>query len=258
MRWFITGGAGFIGCNAATRLSRDGHEVVVFDNLARKGTNLNARSLSHQPGVRLHKGDVRNYEALCRALRGEGPCDVVLHLAGQVAVTASVVDPRTDFESNALGTFNVCEAVRNYARDAIFLNASTNKVYGPMEDLMIVERDGRYAYADTPWGVSEKRPVDFHTPYGCSKGAADQYVCNWARIYDLQIVNFRQFCIYGTRQFGVEDQGWVAWFIIAAARTLLTDDPRDCLVQFNVAHGSAAGFQGKSMAQAASVTKIIP
>ena len=143
--------------------------------------------------------------------------DAVLHLAGQVAVTTSVADPRADFEINALGTFNVLEAVRTAAggRPAV-LYSSTNKVYGNLEHVRVVERDGRYAYEDRPVGVDEAEPLDFHSPYGCSKGAGDQYVRDYARIYGLKTVVFRQSCIYGTRQFGIEDQGWIAWFCVAA------------------------------------------
>ena len=141
--------------------------------------------------------------------------DVVLHLAGQVAVTQSVVDPREDFESNALGTFNLLEAVRHGAPGAAVLYASTNKVYGGMEDVGIVRAGDRYAYADYPHGIPESFPLDFHSPYGCSKGAGDQYMRDYARIYGLRTLVLRQSCIYGRRQFGVEDQGWVAHFVIA-------------------------------------------
>jgi CDP-paratose 2-epimerase len=133
-----------------------------------------------------------------------------------VAVTSSVVDPREDFEINVLGTFNVLEAVRRHRPEAFVIYASTNKVYGKMDDVGVVERDGRYAYDGLDGGVSEMRPLDFHSPYGCSKGAADQYVLDYARIYGMRTAAFRQSCIYGPRQFGVEDQGWVAWFIIAS------------------------------------------
>jgi CDP-paratose 2-epimerase len=137
-------------------------------------------------------------------------------MASQVAVTTSVVDPRTDFEINALGTFNVLEAVRAAAPGAVVFYASTNKVYGGMEDVAVVEEATRYHYRDLPGGVPESQTLDFHSPYGCSKGAGDQYVRDYARIYGLRTVVFRQSCIYGTRQFGVEDQGWVAHFCIAA------------------------------------------
>jgi CDP-paratose 2-epimerase len=137
-------------------------------------------------------------------------------LAGQVAVTTSVTDPRHDFESNALGTFNALEAARLSERSPLFIYASTNKVYGGMEDVPIVEQGTRWRYADLELGCTEQQPLDFHSPYGCSKGAGDQYVRDYARIYDLPTVVMRQSCIYGPRQFGVEDQGWLAWMIIAA------------------------------------------
>jgi CDP-paratose 2-epimerase len=139
-----------------------------------------------------------------------------VHLAAQVAVTTSVMKPREDFEINALGTFNVLEAARASGRKPIFVYSSTNKVYGGMDDVRIAENDDRYYYADFPNGISEERILDFHSPYGCSKGCGDQYVRDYARIYGLRTVVMRQSCIYGTRQFGVEDQGWVAWFVIAA------------------------------------------
>jgi CDP-paratose 2-epimerase len=141
---------------------------------------------------------------------------VIVHLAGQVAVTTSVVKPREDFETNALGTFNALEAARLNERKPIFLYASTNKVYGGMEDVRVVERATRWEYESLPFGAPETQPLDFHSPYGCSKGAGDQYVRDYYRIYDLPTVVFRQSCIYGPRQFGVEDQGWVAWMIIGA------------------------------------------
>jgi CDP-paratose 2-epimerase len=144
------------------------------------------------------------------------PADVVYHLAAQVAVTTSVTDPRPDFEINALGAFNALEAARLGGKQPVFIFTSTNKVYGGMEDAVIVEQPTRYAYRDLPQGVDESRNLDFHSPYGCSKGAADQYVRDYARIYGIRSVVFRMSCIYGPRQFGNEDQGWVAHFIIAA------------------------------------------
>jgi CDP-paratose 2-epimerase len=142
--------------------------------------------------------------------------DVIVHLASQVAVTTSVTHPREDFEINALGTFNVLEAARLNERKPVILYSSTNKVYGGMEDVKVVEDDTRWRYADLPLGCPETQPLDFHSPYGCSKGTGDQYVRDYSRIYDLPTVVLRQSCIYGPRQFGVEDQGWVAWMIIAA------------------------------------------
>jgi CDP-paratose 2-epimerase len=158
-------------------------------------------------------GDVADSALLTEAAQD---ADVIVHLAGQVAVTTSVTNPREDFEANALGTFNALEAARASGRDPIFVYASTNKVYGEMEEVPLAEDPTRYRYADLEYGCPETQPLDFHSPYGCSKGTGDQYVRDYARIYDLRSVVFRQSCIYGPRQFGIEDQGWVAWFVIAA------------------------------------------
>lgn len=210
----ITGGAGFIGVNSADAFIRQGDKVTIFDNYSRKGTRENARWLKEtHPEAQVIEGDVRNLAELEKAMKGQ---DVVLHLAGQVAVTTSVTDPREDFEINALGSFNVLEAARKMEKAPILLYSSTNKVYGGMEEMNVIERNGRWDYENLPGGVPETQPLDFHSPYGCSKGAADQYFHDYARIYGLRTVVFRQSCIYGTRQFGVEDQGWVAWFAIAA------------------------------------------
>ena len=217
MKIFITGGAGFIGCNSADHFLQQGHTVTVYDNLSRKGTPNNLSWLQGRHGDQLNfiSGDIRDYDPLCQAISG---ADVVLHLAGQVAVTTSVRNPREDFEINALGTFNVLEATRNYAPQATLIYASTNKVYGGMESVQIIDAGDHYAYDGLPFGVSESAPLDFHSPYGCSKGAGDQYAIDYARIYGLKTVAMRQSCIYGQRQFGVEDQGWVAHFVIAVVK----------------------------------------
>ncbi|MBN2370400.1 MAG: NAD-dependent epimerase/dehydratase family protein [Vicinamibacteria bacterium] len=217
MRYLITGGAGFIGSNAAARCAREGHEVLVLDNLSRFGSDVNAAWLSADHGVVVDRTNLCDASAVRGAVRDFAP-DAVIHCAGQVAVTTSILDPRRDFEENALGTFNVLEALRIEAPGAILVHASTNKVYGGMEDERIELRDGRWAYASLPHGCSEERNLDFHSPYGCSKGAADQYVRDYARIYGLRTVVLRQSCIYGYRQFGIEDQGWVAWFTIQSVR----------------------------------------
>jgi len=214
MRFLITGGAGFIGSNLTQALLADGETVTLFDNLSRPGSLHNLAWLRQTYGnsVRLLEEDVRNPQSLQLAIRD---IDVVVHLAAQVAVTTSVAAPREDFEINALGTINVLEAARAAATPPIVLFASTNKVYGGMEDLALVEEATRHRFRDIA-GISETQPLDFHSPYGCSKGAADQYVRDYARIYGLRTVVLRQSCIYGPRQFGVEDQGWLAHFIIAA------------------------------------------
>jgi CDP-paratose 2-epimerase len=216
VKYLVTGGAGFIGCNAAQRWMRQGHEVVVLDDLSRRGADRNLSWLQTQGRFVFERIDIRDARALDAAVQRHRDTDVVLHLAAQVAVTTSVTEPRHDFEVNALGTFNLLESVRRYAPLAAFLYASTNKVYGGLHQESVVLRDGRHAFADRPEGIGEDTPLDFHSPYGCSKGAADQYVRDYARIYGLRTVSFRQSCIYGWRQFGVEDQGWVAWFTIAA------------------------------------------
>ena len=213
MRYLITGGAGFIGVNAAAHYAQQGHSVTVFDNLSRKGTEDNLEWLCREyPAVRAVTADVRTDLKILATEAAQ--CDVLLHLAAQVAVTTSVTDPRTDFEINALGAFNVLEAARRAARPPIVLYSSTNKVYGGMEDVAVVEDANRYRYATLPHGASEDRVLDFHSPYGCSKGAADQYVRDYARIYGMRTVVLRQSCIYGPHQFGIEDQGWIAWFTL--------------------------------------------
>lgn len=216
MHYLITGGAGFIGSNYVFRLLQRGEQVTIYDNLSRPGVRRNLEWLRQNFGERsfnLIVGDVRDAALLTAAARH---ADVIVHLAGQVAVTTSVGHPREDFEANALGTFNALEAARFSERDPIFIYASTNKVYGGMEDVPVIEKETRWDYLNLPYGCPETQPLDFHSPYGCSKGTGDQYVRDYARIYGLRSVVFRQSCIYGPRQFGIEDQGWVAWFVIAA------------------------------------------
>jgi CDP-paratose 2-epimerase len=214
--YLVTGGAGFIGSNYVHRLAQRGERVTVFDNLSRRGAEANLAWLRASVGddaFRFVHGDVRN-AALLTTLTID--VDVVVHLASQVAVTTSVQRPREDIQINTMGTFNVLEAARFSPNRPLVIYASTNKVYGSMEGLIVEEGATRYRYRDYPEGIPETYPLDFHSPYGCSKGAGDQYVRDYARIYDLPTVVFRQSCIYGPRQFGIEDQGWVAWFIIAA------------------------------------------
>lgn len=216
LNYLITGGAGFIGSNYVNRLLKRGEKVRIFDNLSRHNTDKNIAWLNQGYGPDAYefiKADVRDFTALSTAVEN---IDVIVHFAGQVAVTTSVNDPMNDFEVNALGTMNVLEAARLSGQNPMVLYSSTNKVYGGMDDVVVVEGKTAYAYQDYPEGISEAHPLDFHSPYGCSKGAADQYVRDYARIYDLPTVVMRQSCIYGPRQFGIEDQGWVAWFIIAA------------------------------------------
>jgi CDP-paratose 2-epimerase len=197
-RALITGGAGFLGVNAALHLIKDGWHVTLLDNLSRPGTERNLKwILTRFPNrTTFVKEDVRNAAALADHVRNQ---DAVLHLAAQVAVTTSLVDPDTDFDVNARGTLNLLEAVRRHNHDAPFVFASTNKVYGKLDH-------GNSACKET-------QPLDFHSPYGCSKGAADQYVRDYGRVFDMNTVVLRQSCIYGAHQYGTEDQGWVAHFV---------------------------------------------
>lgn len=215
MKVIITGGAGFIGSNAASRYLNRGDEVVVIDDLSRPGSEPNLEWLRQQGKLKFLPFDLRNARQMERVFAEHSDAGLILHLAGQVAVTTSVIDPRADFEANALGTFNVLEAIRLAHIKAPVIYSSTNKVYGGMEEVIVVERDNHYAYAELPYGVSEAQGIDFHSPYGCSKGSGEQYVRDYYRIYGLNTVVFRQSCIYGYRQWGLEDQGWIAWFMIA-------------------------------------------
>jgi CDP-paratose 2-epimerase len=214
MRTVVTGGAGFMGSQLARHLAAGGHTCVVLDNLSRPGVGANLDWLLERTAGRVTfvQGDVRDPAAVRAALDG---ADAVFHLAAQTAVTTSVTDPAADFHINAGGTLNVLEAARTSPRRPRVIFASTNKVYGDLDGLDVVEESDRYALGD-PLGVSEARPLEFHTPYGCSKGAGDQYVQDYGRVYGMRTAVLRMSCIYGPHQFGTEDQGWVAHFVIAA------------------------------------------
>jgi CDP-paratose 2-epimerase len=215
----ITGGAGFIGTNLVHRLLRAGRQVRIFDNLSRPGAEHNLRWLRSIYGSRLQvqQGDVRSAAELRLALADTG---IVFHLAAQVAVTASLVDPREDFAVNAAGTLNLLELIRETSRRIGVIFTSTNKVYGPLEDLPLAALSTRYNPINETPGIDEARPLSFRSPYGCSKGAADQYVLDYARGYAVNAAVFRMSCIYGPHQYGTEDQGWVAHFLIRAAHDL--------------------------------------
>lgn len=214
MRVLITGGAGFIGSNLARFFAADGHDVRVMDDLSRHGTEANLdqlMSLGHP--LEFIQADVREFDKCVLAVQD---VDLVLHLAAQVAVTTSVTAPRHDFEVNLLGTLNILEAIRSLERKPMLIYTSTNKVYGKMDQIPICERGNRWEYDDLPFGNPESTPLDFYSPYGCSKGGADQYVHDYGRIYGIDTVVFRMSCIYGPGQMGCEDQGWVAYFLIQA------------------------------------------
>jgi CDP-paratose 2-epimerase len=214
----ITGGAGFIGTNLADRLLSGGQRVLIFDNLSRTGVRNNLQWLQSQyaDNLEVQIADVRDADAVSQAVER---ADNIYHFAAQVAVTTSLDDPLQDFEINARGTLNVLEAMRRRRRAPTLVMTSTNKVYGALDDVELTRQAQRYIPVSTELrnkGISESRSLDFHSPYGCSKGAADQYVLDYARSYGLPAVVFRMSCIYGPHQFGNEDQGWVAHFVIRA------------------------------------------
>jgi CDP-paratose 2-epimerase len=211
--YLVTGGAGFIGSNYVHRLLSRGERVVAFDDLSRPGVRANLEWLRQAGGdLEVVVADVCDAAALEHAASG---ADVIVHLAGQTAVTTSLREPLADFRANALGTMHVLEAARRSPRAPIVLYASTNKVYGSLEGVDVVEEDTRYAFRDLPHGVPEAHPLDFHSPYACSKGAGDQYARDYFRIYGVRTVVLRQSCVYGPRQMGATDQGWLAWFMAA-------------------------------------------
>lgn len=216
---FITGGAGFIGSNLAKYHLDHGDKVLVFDNLSRSGTELNLswlKKIFKQKGNFIFvKGDIRELSQIKKHI---GKSDIIYHMAAQVAVTTSLEKPEDDFEINARGTLNMLEAYRLKCPNASFVYASTNKVYGGLPDVECVKKSKRYVFALKKYkeGISENRSLDFHSPYGCSKGAGDQYVRDYGRVYGLKTIVFRQSCIYGPRQFGNEDQGWVMHFVRCA------------------------------------------
>lgn len=223
MSILVTGGAGFVGSHVATYYARKGNQVICYDNLSRADllkrsvdTMYNWNYLKNFPNVKMINGDLRNPDKLKETVKDVG---AIIHTAAQTAVTTSVQDPKVDFEVNALGTFNVLEAARLSNSDLAIIYCSTNKVYGNnINKIRVLEKKTRYAFEDKfKDGVPETFPIDLceHTPYGCSKLAADLYVQDYAHLYGLKTAVFRMSCIYGARQFGVEDQGWVAWFSIA-------------------------------------------
>ena len=210
----IIGGAGFIGSNCAEYFHKKGWSVYIFDNLSRKGTQINLSRI--QKKIRkFFRGDIKIFDSINNILKKLKP-DVVIHAAGQVAVTTSIINPRYDFEDNLLGTFNILESLRINDLKSKLIYTSTNKVYGALENIPLKKNEYRYDFLNLKKGINEKSNLDFHSPYGCSKGAADQYVNDYSRIFKIDSYVLRQSCIYGQNQFGIEDQGWVAWFLIAS------------------------------------------
>lgn len=208
----ITGGAGFIGANLAHQLMHQGETVIVYDNLSRPGSDQNLRWLAdeHAERLKICVNDIRNYNTVKEVVAN---VKVVFHLAAQVAVTTSIENPLYDFDVNVKGTLNILEAIRTNRNHPPVIMTSTNKVYGSLPDISLEKKNNRYSIKTNESfekGIDELRPMDFKSPYGCSKGAADQYVLDYTNTYDMETVVFRMSCIYGPHQYGNEDQGWVA------------------------------------------------
>lgn len=218
MKYLITGGCGFVGSNLASEVLAKGEELYVFDNLYREGAYKNLEWLKSKGDFKFIHADIRNWNDVENVIKSIKP-DVIFHLAGQVAMTTSVENPRMDFEVNALGSLNILESVRKYSPDSIVIYSSTNKVYGDLEHLNYEETETRYVAVDYPNGFDENLKLDFHSPYGCSKGAADQYMLDYARMFGLKTVVFRHSSIFGGRQFSTYDQGWIGWFCQKALET---------------------------------------
>ena len=218
MKFLIFGGCGFLGSNLASEVLKLGHDLAIYDNLSRLGSENNKLWLQTLGKFVMFENDVRDADKVAQVVKEFKP-DVIFHTAGQVAMTKSLENPRNDFEINALGTFNVLEAVRLHSPDSALFFSSTNKVYGDLEQFHYKETPTRYICEEFPSGFPESLPLDFRTPYGCSKGAADQYIKDYALCYGLKTVVFRHSSIFGGRQFSTFDQGWIGWFVKQAVDT---------------------------------------
>ena len=215
MRLLINGGCGFLGSNLAYKAIQDEHDLYIIDNLSRLGSESNYKWLIETGDFAFYKEDIRDSEKVESLIKEIKP-DVIFHLAGQVAMTTSIEDPRADFNINTGGTLNVLEAVRKHSPESMIFYSSTNKVYGDLEWVEYKETESRYIAEDYPNGFDEKTPLDFRSPYGCSKGSADQYILDYSRIFNLRTVVFRHSSMFGGRQFSTYDQGWIGWFCLKA------------------------------------------
>jgi len=247
MKLLITGGCGFLGSNLAAHAQKRGDDLIVFDNLYRQGSTANLMWLQQQGKFRFEHGDIRNQNDITRVVQEAKP-DAIFHLAGQVAMTTSIANPRMDFEVNAMGTFNLLEAVRLYSPNTTVIYSSTNKVYGDLEQFSYKETETRYVCVEKPNGFDENVSLEFHSPYGCSKGSADQYMLDYARIFGLNTAVFRHSSMYGGRQFATYDQGWIGWFCQKAVET-----KKDILEPFTI---SGNGKQVRDVLHADDMIKL--
>lgn len=223
MKILINGGCGFLGSNLASYGIEQGHEITVFDNLSRLGASSNLAWLKSLGEFEFIHGDTRNKNDVENTIKN-GKFDAVFHLAGQVAMTTSLANPYKDFEINTMGTFNVLDSIRKYSPETAILFSSTNKVYGDLENYTYEETETRYKCKEYPNGFDESVPLDFRSPYGCSKGAADQYVLDYSRMFGIKGVVFRHSSMYGSRQFATYDQGWIGWFVQKAIEKKMDPD----------------------------------
>ena len=215
MKYLITGGCGFVGSNLASEVLKRGGDLFIFDNLSRTGSSMNLEWLFSIGSFEFHYGDIRNKNDIEQAIKKIQP-DVVFHLAGQVAMTTSLENPNLDFETNVVGSYNILESLRNYSSDSIVIYSSSNKVYGDLEYLEYIEEETRYKIQGKDYGLDESTNLDFRSPYGCSKGSADQYMLDYYRNFGIRSVVFRHSTIFGGRQFSTFDQGWIGWFVECA------------------------------------------
>ncbi len=220
-RILITGGFGFVGSNIALKGLQLGHEIVIMDNLCRAGSELNFNILKNSGEFKYYIKDTRLMNDVKYVIKEVKP-DFIFHLAGQVAMTTSIIDPLNDFQTNVLGTLNILEAIREYSPYSTIIYSSSNKVYGDLEYLTYKESQTRYSCVEHPNGFSEELKLDFQSPYGCSKGAADQYLLDYHRMFDVQSIVFRHSTMYGGMQNANEDQGWIGWFVDQAKKTKIT------------------------------------
>lgn len=237
MKVLITGGCGFLGTNLATSFLSEDSEIIIIDALFREGSEENLewlKSIDKKNRILFYRQDLAVPNSLNKTFEKHAPFDFVCHVAGQVAMTKSIKDPWRDLKSNLISTFNILEAIRKYSPNSLLAYSSTNKVYGDLEWLTYIETAKRYQLRDYPHGLNEDLPLDFSTPYGCSKGSADQYVRDWARVYGLNTVVFRHSSIYGGRQYASYDQGWIGWFCKKALEQKLQIEEGNPITPFTI------------------------
>lgn len=256
MKVLITGGCGFLGSNLAAYYLKQGAEVVVIDALFRLGSSRNLawlESVKPSKAFHFHQADIADAEAVFRVFRRHAPFDFICHVGGQVAMTTSLQDPARDMRTNVVGTFNILEAARSLSADSFIAYSSTNKVYGDLKWLAYYENETRYCLTNYPNGLDESIALDFSTPYGCSKGAADQYVRDWARVYGMKTVVFRHSSIYGGRQFASFDQGWIGWFCQKAIQQKNSLNQEQALQPFTI---SGTGKQVRDVLHADDLVRL--